>query len=128
MTLNNNKLLLLYGFSEEEIVFFDNLLREISVPSYRIIEPSMANMKLKDIIEGLKLDTYNKELPNEKIVLFNNFTDTELNESIKKIRSESSLKPILAIVTPTSINWEFHYLVEHLIEEREQARKFMQQK
>lgn len=128
MTLNNNKLLLLYGFSEEEIVFFDNLLREISVPSYRIIEPSMANMKLKDIIEGLKLDTYNKELPNEKIVLFNNFTDTELNDSIKKIRSESSLKPILAIVTPTSINWEFHYLVEHLIEEREQARKFMQQK
>ena len=128
MTLDNNKLLLLYGFSEEEIVFFDNLLREISVPSYRIIEASMANMKLKDIIDGLKLDTYNKELPNEKIVLFNNFTDTELNDSIKKIRSESSLKPILAIVTPTSVNWEFHYLVEHLIEEREQARRFMQQK
>jgi hypothetical protein len=128
MTLDNNKLLLLYGFSEEELAFFDNLLRESSIPSYRIIEASMANMKLKDIIDGLKIDTYNKELPNEKIVLFNNFTDAELNDSIKKIRSENSIKPILAIVTPTSINWEFHYLVEHLIEEREQARRFMQQK
>jgi hypothetical protein len=74
------------------------------------------------------LDTYDKQLPEEKVVLFNNFTDGELDKAIKSIRSNKSFKPILAVVTPTSLDWEFHYLLEHLIEEREQARRYMQNK
>lgn len=126
--MENNKLLLIYGFSDEEIPFFHNVVDELSIPSIKVIEKSMANMKLQDIIKGLKLDTYDKQLPHEKVVLFNNFADSELDAAIKKIRTNTSLKPILAVITPTSVNWEFHYLMEHLIEEREQARKFMQSK
>lgn len=128
MALKNSKLLLLYGFSEDELSFFYNLVKELKISEYRVIEKNMANMKLKDIINGLKIETYNKELPEERIVLFNNFTDAELNDAIKSIRANASIKPILAVVTPTSINWEFHYLVGHLMEEREQAKKYMNQK
>jgi NAD(P)H-flavin reductase len=128
MVLDNNKLMLIYGFNEEERVFLDNLITEFKLPSYIVVEDKMASMKLKDIIEGLIVDTYDKELADEKVILFNNFADYELDAAIRAIRSSKAIKPILAVVTPTSINWEFHYLLNHLIEEREEARRYMKQK
>jgi hypothetical protein len=128
MILVNNKLMLLYGFSDDERAFYDKMIKELDLPSYKIISPSMANMKIRDILDGLKIDTYNRDLPDEKVVLFNNFSDYELDMAIRTIRSNKQVRPILAIVTQTSIDWEFHKLIDHLIEEREQARKYMQQK
>jgi hypothetical protein len=128
MVLDNNKMMLVYGFSEEDRVFLDTMIKELELPSYKLIEKSMASMKIRDIIDGPLLDTYDKQLPDEKVVMFNNFTDLELDMAIRTIRSNKTLKPILAVVTPTSIDWEFYYLIEHLIEEREQARMYMQQK
>lgn len=128
MVLNNNKMALIFGFPEDEKVFLDEVFNELQLPKYKVIENNMANMTLKDIIGGLMIDTYDKDLPQEKIIIFNNFSDQELDKAIKKIRENKTIKPILAIVTPTSINWEFHYLLNHLLEEREQARKYMSQK
>lgn len=128
MVLNNNKMALIFGFDEEEKMFLHKTFNELDVPKYKVIEKNMANMKLKDIIDGLMLDTYDKVLPNEKIILFNNFTDEELDKTVRAIRENKAIKPILAVVTSTSINWEFHYLIGHLLEEREQAKKYLQQK
>lgn len=128
MILNNNKLMLIYGFSSEERTLLENIIEEYKLPPYRIIEKNMANMKIRDILDGLKIDTYDKNLPDEKVILFNNFTDSELDSTVRAIRASKSIRPILAVVTATSINWEFHYLIEHLMEEREQARKYMKQK
>lgn len=128
MVLDNNKMMLAYGFEDEEKTFLDNMTKELQLPPYKVIEKNMASMTIRNIIDGPVLDTYNKQLPEEKVIMFNNFTDHELDMTIKTIRSNKNIKPILAVVTPTSINWEFHYLLEHLIEEREQARKYMQQK
>lgn len=128
MVLSNNKLMLIYGFNQEERTFLDKIIEELKLPYYRIIEKSMANMTVRDILNGLKIDTYDKELPDEKVVIFNNFSDEELDKSVRAIRANKNIKPILAIVTPNSINWEFHSLLEHLIEEREQARRYIQQR
>lgn len=128
MVLDNNKLMLVFGLSEEDTNFLNKMIEELDLPHYRVIEKNMANMKIRDIIQGLKVDTYDKELPDEKIIMFNNFADYELDKAVRTIRANKDMKPILAIVTPTSIDWEFHYLVEHLMEEREQAKKYRQQK
>jgi hypothetical protein len=128
MVLVNNKMMLAYGFEDEEKVFLDNMIKELQLPPYKVVEKNMAIMTIRNIIDGPILDTYHKQLPEEKVIMFNNFTDHELDMAIKTIRSNKNIKPILAVVTPTSINWEFHYLLEHLMEEREQARKYMHQK
>jgi hypothetical protein len=128
MVLVNNKMMLAYGFEDEEKVFLDNMIKELQLPPYKVVEKNMAIMTIRNIIDGPVLDTYHKQLPEEKVIMFNNFTDHELDMAIKTIRSNKNIKPILAVVTPTSINWEFHYLLEHLMEEREQARKYMHQK
>ena len=128
MVLDNNKIMLIYGLEHEEKAFLDNMIKELQLPLYKVVEKNMASMKIRDIINGPLLDTYDKQLPEEKVIMFNNFTDYELDIAIKTIRSNKAIKPILAVVTPTSINWEFHYLLEHLIEERAQARIYTQQR
>ncbi|GAA0781707.1 DUF3783 domain-containing protein [Hathewaya limosa] len=89
-----------------------------------IIENNMMNLKMEEIVHGLKLNKSMMEgkkenLINEKVILFNDFKEEDLNKIIGDIRVCKDLNCILAVVTPTSINWTFEYLVNHLIEERE---------
>jgi len=89
-----------------------------------IIENNMMNLKMEEIVHGLKLNKSmiegkKENLINEKVILFNDFKEEDLNKIIGDIRVCKDLNCILAVVTPTSINWTFEYLVNHLIEERE---------
>ena len=111
--LDNNKCILVYNVLEND-------LKAIEKEGYKIIivKDDMTNMTIKDILEGLKFETFNPKSINESVILFNNFSDEELKICIKKIR-ETVKGGILATVTENSINWEFNYLAEHLVEERE---------
>ena len=119
MALENNKIILIYGFHKDEENTLDNLLKKNKLPSYRVMEKSMAKMKVKDILNGLNLGIYNSNLPDEKVVLLNNFSDEEVQTMLASIRGKFSPSPILAVVTETSIDWTLEYLIEHLLEERE---------
>ncbi|MBC2580912.1 DUF3783 domain-containing protein [Clostridium sp. DJ247] len=121
--MENNKIALIYGLDEEEKQLIYGLLTKNNLPIYKVIDESMGKMKVKDILSGLKLEVYNAHLPKEKVVLFNNFDDQELNDMIIGIREGFKIRPIIAVVTETSIDWSFEYLLEHLIEEREWHRK-----
>lgn len=116
--LNNDKLILAYGLEEKDLEVF-----KMSNLKYKQITTEMCNMKLKDIISGAKFDIYDKKIPNEKVVLFNNFSDEELDKAIKIIRATIGKNVILAVVTETSAEWSFAYLIDHLIEEREWYKK-----
>lgn len=111
--LDNNKCILVYNVPQND-------LKAIEKEGYKIIivKNDMTNMTIKDILEGLKFETFNPKPINESVILFNNFSDEELKTCIKKIR-ETVKGGILATVTENSINWEFNYLAEHLAEERE---------
>jgi hypothetical protein len=111
--LSNNKCILAYSVPEEEL----NALKE---DGFKIIEISaeMAEMTISDILEGLRFQTVNADLPKETVIIFNGFSDEEIKSAVRSIRQRFK-GGIFAAVTPTSINWKFSYLVEHLIEERE---------
>lgn len=122
--MENNKTILIYGFTEEEKGVLENLISIKKLPTYKVIEKKMCNMTINDIINGLKLELFNvQDLPEEKVILFNNLSDIELDRAISSVRGVFSPSPILAVVTPTSIKWTFKDLLEHLIEERELFKK-----
>jgi hypothetical protein len=118
MLLQNNKAILSYSLNDEEL---NNISEKLNY-NCKVVEQSMVKMKIKDILDGLKLEVINFQLPKEKLILFNNFEDEELKKSINLIKSVIQPAPIFAIVTDTSIDWTFEYLLEHLIEEREWYR------
>ncbi|MGG5463246.1 DUF3783 domain-containing protein [Clostridium sp. B9] len=115
--LNNSKAILTYGLNEKE-------KKDFQATGHKIINitDEMASMKVKDILDGLKFEVVSKNNFEEKVVIFNNFPDEEIREmvSIARVIAEN---PIMAVVTDTSKEWQFSYLVEHLIEEREWHRK-----
>ncbi len=111
--LSNNKSILVYNAPKEEVSVLKN--QGIKVVE---VSPEMAEMTITDILGGLKFETISDSLPNESVILFNDFSDEEIRSIIKDIRQRFK-GGIFATVTPTSIEWKFSYLIEHLIEERE---------
>lgn len=115
--LNNSKAILTYGLNEKEI-------KDFQATGHKVININneMSSMKVKDILDGLKFEVVSNKNFDEKVVIFSNFPDEELQMmvSISKVIAEN---PIMAVVTETSKDWQFNYLVEHLIEEREWHKK-----
>lgn len=111
--LDNNKCILAYNFSEFEL----NVLKSGDIKVIEI-SPEMIEMTIKDILDGLRFKTFNANSIKEKAIIFNNFTDSEIQPAVKVIRQKIK-GGLLAVVTPTTIDWKFSYLVNHLIEEKE---------
>ena len=116
--MSNNKSLLVHGLSESEI----NSLKELG--NIIEIKPDMVELKIHEIASGkVNAEVIEVvEVPNEKVILFNNFKDNEVRNLIKKVRMNVQ-GGVLAVVTPMSRNWSFKYLMNHLLEEREWYRK-----
>ncbi|WP_404660955.1 DUF3783 domain-containing protein [Haloimpatiens myeolchijeotgali] len=121
--MNNKKMILIYGFDENEKQYVRELLRKLGDIKIKLVEETMANMKIKDIIDGLMIKVYDKELPNQQVILFNNLNDKELEGIVSKIQSSEFISPILAVVTKISKEWTFKKLVQHLIEEKQWFKK-----
>ena len=122
MFVNRNKVTLIYGFDEKEKEKIEGIAREHHLHKVTEIEAPMAGMKVADILAG-KLPAVPKAgMPEEKVILFNDMSDEEIEKYIEQLRREFKPLPILAVITETSEKWTFDYLVEHLVEEREKFR------
>lgn len=119
MLLENNKKVLIYSLEDKEKELLKNFLDTKNLPNLININEEMGRMTIKDILNNLKFQVCNCSLPKEKTIIFNNFSDIELDEAIKFIKGSFTEMPILAVVTEKSIDWTFEDLIKHLIEERE---------
>ena len=118
----NDKIILFYGFNEEDREKLETTIKKHINTNVIEISKSMGGMKLSDILEGKKAQVFNKTLPEEKVVIFNNYSDSEVESALKDIKLKLDKMPILAAVTETSLNWKFDYLLQHLIQEKEWFR------
>lgn len=114
-----DQVIITYGLDEDEIFELNKAFKGKISRECIVINEDMGKWKLKEILIGESEESEKMEFKNEKVVIFNNFPNHILASSVKKVRSSIESKPILATVTPVSINWSFEYLMNHLIEERE---------
>ncbi|CAG7839155.1 hypothetical protein Z959_03670 [Clostridium novyi B str. ATCC 27606] len=119
MIESNRKVLLVYGFNENEKKSLKKLVMENKIPSYKCINKNMGSTSLEFILNDINNQVYKGELPEEKVVLFNNCKDKEVTTAISAIKETFHQKPIFAMITEMSIKWNFKDLLNHLIEERE---------
>lgn len=118
MDFETEKTLLIYGFNDEEESALKKLLEENSLPQHKVIRDNMADFTIGDILSNMDISDESYDLPKEKIVLFNKCQDDEVMKGMKTIKANFIEKPIFAVVTPTSIQWKFKDLLEHLMQER----------
>ncbi|KAJ50852.1 hypothetical protein CTM_15897 [Clostridium tetanomorphum DSM 665] len=71
--LKNDKAILVYGLDEDDKKIISKLIELNNLSQYIEIKKSMANMTLKDILNGLNLQIFdNVCVPEDKVILFNN--------------------------------------------------------
>lgn len=111
----NEKKILVYGLDAEEMA----KMKKSNIKILPVNE-TMLNMKVFDILaEKNEVSEPNDRFKGEKILVFNAVPDVQLKLLIDLTKRAIKKKPILAVVTETSIEWSFEQLIEHLIEERE---------
>lgn len=111
----SERCILAYGLDVMEIM----KLQQARVKIIRITD-DMTKMKVRDILDGsTEKVSSDKEFKNEKVIVFNNVPNMQLEMVISLTKRVLRKKPILATVTETSMEWDFDYLIEHLMEERE---------
>ena len=73
--LDNNKCILVYGLSNDDLEYIKKL-------QYKIIEitPEMCEMTLKDVLLGVRLNIFNSSPIKEKVILYNNLSQFELEK------------------------------------------------
>lgn len=116
-------MILAYRLEQKDLEVF-----KMSNIKYKVITTKIFHEKIEAIVEKSEQEEREESLPKEKVILFNGFSDDELDKIIKLIRATIGRSPILAVVTDTSKRWTFEYLVEHLIEEREWYKKMQEEK
>jgi hypothetical protein len=124
--VNRNKVTLIYGFGDKEKEKIEGIVKKYHLHKVKEIDAAMAGMKVGDILaEKAETALPKAEMPDEKVILFNDMSDEEIQKYIEHLRSSFKPLPILAVITETSEKWTFEYLVEHLIEEREKFKASM---
>ncbi|MBP1917741.1 DUF3783 domain-containing protein [Youngiibacter multivorans] len=122
--MREGRVLLVHGLSELE----RNELLGAGF-SLDIVDDSNAGGTLEDILEGRSVRYEGKPHQAVKIIIFYGYeTNDELKEAVVMIRKNHVYGAIMAVVTENSYRWKFSYLIEHLIEEREENRKIEQER
>lgn len=114
--MNKEKLLLAYNLSNKE-------KEDLKKAGYnlRIINENNSGGKLSEIIDGKLIKHSGKDLKDIKMIIYSGFgIDDELKEVITYIRKNIVFGSIMAVTTKTNLNWSFDYLMEHLLEEKEE--------
>ena len=90
------------------------------------IKQDMLDIKIQDILEDKIAKKEGEEGPKDRAIVFNAFSGQKLNTFIGNFKSTGITQPLLATVTPTSIEWEFRDLIVELQRERAAIAKSSQ--
>lgn len=119
------KVLLVHGLDSME-------LAKLQLSNHKVVVINNENggSLLKDLIlqneENIKKTE--SELPNERVIIFSDYSDEELKQNIVTFRFMSTQRPMLAVVTENSYEWSFEYLLtEHLIKDRDENRRLLEE-
>ncbi len=110
--------LLVWNYSEEEKNRLDGILKEIGAPPAVTVAPEQGRLKVGDIIDG-KVSDGEPLVSDQKVILFHQVPQKGILFLINFFKQTNLPRPIYAVVTEHSIQWPFHELLEHLIEERD---------
>lgn len=115
--MNSSKNILVYGVEPSKILFLNSFFSKNRLPSCNCIDDSMENMIMSDILKDPSKNTKGSN-SKQSIIIFNNLSQVEMSTAITLIKKVLKPKPILASITPNSINWTFAQLKEELINEK----------
>lgn len=112
-----------YGYDENELKLLKVYCDKHSIDRLIIVNDSILDMSLDDILRREKFEYSSSNLLPEKAVIMNGFSGNDLQVFLKNFKNTGLARPIFATVTPISRKWTFEKLIKELIKEHEMMKK-----
>jgi hypothetical protein len=115
-TTESRSCALLFNFNNKDLMSIKSIFRLIGISDIIILKNENLNTVIKDILEDNLLNDSEDKI-NSRAIIFNNIESRKasaVSDNLKRLKVQ---KPLLAVVTETSINWELKTLLQHLQQE-----------
>lgn len=109
--------LLMYHFNTKEEQQIKNIARLTGIKDVITLKPENGGQTIRSILDG-QIHENGIEGPREKAILFNGIPANKMNTFMEVLKKYRFKRPLFAVVTKESIEWELKVVIENLIEER----------
>jgi len=110
--------LLVYGVNGKDLIKLKNLCTMIGIKDIIQVEKNMLGEKVENILDDHITKSECGEAPTDRTIVFNAFSGQKLHTFLENFKRTGIVRPLIASVTPTSINWTFLELILELQKER----------
>ena len=114
--IHERSCMILYYFTTQEIKQIQNAARLSGIKDFAMVSSMQADTKIQAILDGELAE--GNEGYKEKAIIFNHIPSTRMNAFIEALKKCRIRRPLMAVVTETSIHWSMNELIANLIEER----------
>lgn len=109
--------MLMYYFSPQEIKQIQNVARMTGITDCVLLNPTHGENTIRDVLDG-KIKQGEGEGMKEKAIILNQIATTRMHAFIEGLKKCRIKRPLIAVVTSTSIEWTLNELLENLASER----------
>lgn len=109
--------MLMYHFSNQEMKQIQNVARMTGITDCILLSPCHGDNRIKEILDG-EIKQSETEGIREKAIILNHIPSIRMNAFIEGLKKCRIKRPLIAVVTETSINWSLNELLVNLVNER----------
>lgn len=113
--------MLMYHFTSQEMKQIQNVARMTGITDCILLSPCHGENIIRNILNG-EIAQEEAECLKEKALILNNISTARMNAFIEGLKKCRIKRPLIAVVTETSINWTLNELLQHLVNERAAVR------
>ena len=120
--IHDRSCVILVNFNNKELTAIKTVSGFVGIKDRIVVNSKNGNTKIKDILDG-NISDDNDEAWSEKAVIFNNIPNNRVIAFLDSLKKMKIKRPLTAMVTEVSIDWELNTLVYNLKEERKALSK-----
>ena len=115
--------LLIYGYDALALNSIKKYAADMGLDDIIEVKKDQTSNTLRQLIEGTGNLSTKAEAPASPAIVLNAVSNAELNGFVHNFKTLGLPRCLFAMVTPTSINWQFKELIKDLLEERAMFEK-----
>lgn len=109
--------MLMYYFSQQEMKQIQNVARMTGITDCILLGPSHGENTIRNILDG-DIKQGQVEGIKDKAIILNQISTARMRAFLEGLKKCRIKRPLIAVVTPTSIEWTLDELLKNLVGER----------
>ena len=122
LNIHDRSCVILVNFNNKELTKVKTVSSFVGIKDSIVVNSKNGNTKIKDILDG-NISEDGEDVWSEKAIIFNNIPNNRVTGFLDSLKKMKIKRPLSAVVTEVSIDWDLNTLVYNLKEERKALSK-----